>query len=78
MAKVTVTPREVGERWCQRIAGLFSEYIDGELDAQADAAVAAHLGRCPACGRAACDLARVVAGLHRLRTGRAWPAVCRI
>jgi anti-sigma factor RsiW len=62
--------REVGERWCQRIGGLVSEYLDGELDARAGAAVAAHLRRCASCGRSARELARVVAALRGLRPGQ--------
>ena len=62
--------------WCEQVADLLSEYIDGELDASSAARVTIHLVTCIACARFAAELAATVDALHWLawRGGRPTPA----
>ena len=49
----------------EQIKGKLSEWLDGELDAAASAAVSAHLDACPACSAEARSLRRLGAALFK-------------
>jgi hypothetical protein len=59
--------------------GQLSEYLDGELDAEAQASLEAHLERCPECREALAGLRRVLARVHavedRMPVRELWPGI---
>ena len=73
-------------RECEHVRGVFSDYVDGELDPAEAARLEAHVGICPRCRQALTNLRVTLAGLGRLgsteaddqaaaeRARRAWRA----
>lgn len=51
---------------CEEIAGLASEFLEGELDAPAMARVGVHLLGCCPCAQLYAELALTIAAVHRL------------
>lgn len=58
---------------CRQVREQMSDYLDGELDPTAVAAVTRHTRLCPNCQRMLANLARTVAGLRALRDLPALP-----
>lgn len=58
-------------RECAEVRELFTDYLDEDLDARAKGRVEEHVGVCPRCWQALANLQHTVAGLRRLREGRA-------
>lgn len=52
---------------CREVRAQMSDYLDGELDARAAAAVKRHVRWCPNCRRMLENLRRTVGGLGALR-----------
>jgi anti-sigma factor RsiW len=63
----TLNPIQRHRRRCREVRAQMSDYLDGELDAQAAAAVERHTRWCPNCRRMLTNLGRTVGGLRALR-----------
>ena len=73
------------EKPCRRWKSRVSAFMDGELSPDREAAVSAHLSRCPACARIVREYARLSGGLETWAAaerrewagGSIWPGVIR-
>jgi len=63
----TLNPMRRHHERCGHVREQMSDYLDGDLDAQATGAVARHTRICPNCRRMLANLTRTVSGLRALR-----------
>jgi anti-sigma factor RsiW len=64
---VTLNPMKRHHERCREVRAQMSDYLDGDLDATAAAAVQRHTRWCPNCRRMLTNLGRTLGGLHALR-----------
>lgn len=63
----TLNPVKRHREHCREVRAQMSDYIDGELDPAAAAAVKRHTHWCPNCRRMLTNLTRTLGGLRALR-----------
>jgi len=62
----TINPVKRHRERCREVRAEMGDYLDGDLDAQAAAAVKRHVRWCPSCRRMLRNLARTISGLRAL------------
>jgi anti-sigma factor RsiW len=63
----TLNPMKRHRERCREVRAQMSDYLDGELDPAAAAAVERHTRWCPNCRRILTNLTRTLGGLRALR-----------
>jgi anti-sigma factor RsiW len=63
----TLNPMKRHHERCRQVRAQMSDYLDGELEPRAAAAVERHTRWCPNCRRMLRNLGRTVGGLRALR-----------
>lgn len=63
----TLNPVKRHREHCREVRAQMSDYLDGELDPPAAAAVERHTRWCPNCRRMLTNLTRTLSGLRGLR-----------
>lgn len=71
--KLMMANRQVGTLWCTEVLARLSDYLDGELTAEARHAVEIHVAGCDNCRRFGGDVGAMVAALGRHAPGEARP-----
>jgi anti-sigma factor RsiW len=66
----TLNPMTRHREHCREVRAQMSDYLDGELDPAAAAAVERHTRWCPNCRRMLTNLTRTLGGLRALRDQR--------
>jgi anti-sigma factor RsiW len=64
----TLNPMKRHHERCREVRAQMSDYLDGDLDPEATAAVERHTRWCPNCRRMLTNLRRTVTGLRGLGT----------
>jgi len=62
----TINPVKRHRERCREVRAEMGDYLDGDLETQAAAAVRRHVRWCPSCRRMLRNLGRTVAGLRAL------------
>jgi len=68
--KQTINPVKRHRERCREVRAEMTDYLDGNLDTQAAAAVRRHVRWCPGCRRMLRNLARSISGLRALEAPR--------
>lgn len=63
---LTLNPLKRHRDRCRQVRAYMSDYLDGDLDPRAAAAVRRHVRWCPNCRRMLANLARTIRGLRDL------------
>jgi anti-sigma factor RsiW len=63
----TLNPMKRHHERCHEVRAQMSDYLDGDLDSSATAAVERHTRWCPNCRRVLTNLSRTLGGLRALR-----------
>ncbi len=64
----TINPVKRHRERCREVRAEMGNYLDGDLDIQAAAAVKRHVRWCPSCRRMLRNLARTISGLRALES----------